>query len=210
MVRRVFSVVLLSSIISACGATNSSSPPPWNPGGGGGGGGGYCAGGTIIPASGANPELCRTDTNLSAWFFWAFYLASNPPRLTPSNPLSQAAAVQPFISLQPGDVITWQATGRWDKWNSSGCNNYRDLEGYIGSDPTPAMNEGMPQGMLATDGTETALLGHSAIWQIQNYGSLYMGFNMSTWSTSCWEVYPSVFKHSRCKDSAGTVYACPF
>lgn len=213
MARRVtFSVsilMVLAAALGGCGASSNPGPTPLPPTPPGGGYPGACAGGTIIPASGSTPELCRTDTNLWAAFIGAFYFASTPPRLTPTNPLSQAAAVLPSLTLEPGDQITWQATGRWDKWNSSGCNNYRDLDGYIGSSSTPSMNEGMPQGLLATDGFETVLLGHSSVWDIQNHGMLYMGFNMATWSTSCWEVYPYQFKHSRCKDSAGVSHPCP-
>ena len=207
-------------VLSSCGAnpnTGSSgggarpgNPPPFSQ---------SCQNrnGTVIPAAGATPELCRQTINLTASWFnseYNFIPRWSSPRLTPTD-FSTATPTYPVVDLKPGDRVTFSATGRWDKSDGWQCQNWRDLNGVIsgGVSYNPALPSTLaqPQGMLALDGGTVRFMGGNSTWTVQNGGILYIGLNMTGGNNDsyCWSVYPVQFHVTHCENATGTTFACP-
>jgi hypothetical protein len=164
-------------------------------------------GGQIV--SGANnSQLCRVTIDYGSRVFTA---SNGVPRITPSSASSQGIGYL-GIELMPNDRLTYRGTGGWSETGgslffatSSRCHDTTNT-GWDGSQIV--QNEGMPAGLVASDGTNVYFLGENSTVTIKARGSLRLGFNSRMVSYGCHQLDVNYLAITRCTDAQGNSQAC--
>gem|GEM_PF-6779153 len=140
------------------------------------------------------------------------------PSLNPSY-AGSALALSTGITVRVGDKVELRASSRWGEQGGflgTSCNYVANGIGQDENDGSVILtNEGLPQGMLVSNGTEvyaTTSNGTSGAVQTLQFGSagiVRFGFNAPYRDGSCYTYSFDVLRLIHCEDASRNTVACP-